>query len=229
MHFLPDIYVACEVCKGRRYNREALEVKFRGRSIADVLEMTVDEACALFENQPRINRKLRTLQDVGLGYIRLGQPATQLSGGEAQRVKLSTELSRRDTGRTVYILDEPTTGLHFADVEKLLGVLHRLTDAGNTVIVIEHNLDVLKTADHIIDLGPDGGDRGGEVVAIGTPEEVAGNPKSATGEYLRPLLGLHPVPSSAAAHAPSNGRGNGRAQPATARGRRRTERTAAAV
>jgi excinuclease ABC subunit A len=229
MHFLPDIYVACEVCKGRRYNREALEVKFRGRSIADVLEMTVDEAAQLFENQPRIARKLHTLQDVGLGYIRLGQPATQLSGGEAQRVKLSTELSRRDTGRTVYILDEPTTGLHFADVEKLLGVLHRLTDSGNTVIVIEHNLDVLKTADHIIDLGPDGGDRGGEVVAIGTPEEVAGNPKSATGEYLRPLLGLHPVPSSAAAHAPSNGRGNGRAQPATARGRRRTERTAAAV
>jgi excinuclease ABC subunit A len=205
MHFLPDIYVSCEVCKGRRYNREALEVKFRGKSIADVLEMTVDEAALLFENQPRIARKMHTLQDVGLGYIRLGQPATQLSGGEAQRVKLSTELSRRDTGRTVYILDEPTTGLHFADVEKLLGVLHRLTDAGNTVIVIEHNLDVLKTADHIIDLGPDGGDRGGEVLVEGTPEQVAASERSATGEYLRPLLGHHPMPSSAIAHAPSNG------------------------
>jgi excinuclease ABC subunit A len=227
MHFLPDIYVACEVCKGRRYNREALEVKFRGRSIADVLEMTVDEAAQLFENQPRIARKMQTLQDVGLGYIRLGQPATQLSGGEAQRVKLSTELSRRDTGRTVYILDEPTTGLHFADVEKLLGVLHRLTDAGNTVIVIEHNLDVLKTADHIIDLGPDGGDRGGEVIALGTPEEVAVDPRSATGEYLRPLLGRHAMPSSALAHAPSNGRGNGRAE--TPKRTRRGPRAAATV
>jgi excinuclease ABC subunit A len=188
MHFLPDIYVPCEVCKGRRYNREALEVKFRGKSIADVLEMTVDEAAVLFEHQPRILRRMRTLQDVGLGYIRLGQPATQLSGGEAQRVKLSTELSRRDTGSTLYILDEPTTGLHFADVEKLLAVLHRLVDAGNTVIVIEHNLDVLKTADHIIDLGPGGGDGGGEVVAAGTPEEVAANPRSATGEYLARTL-----------------------------------------
>ena len=188
MHFLPDIYVPCEVCKGRRYNREALEVKFRGKSIADVLEMTVDEAAVLFEHQPRINRRLHTLQDVGLGYIRLGQPATQLSGGEAQRVKLSTELSRRDTGSTLYILDEPTTGLHFADVEKLLVVLHRLVDAGNTVIVIEHNLDVLKTADHIIDLGPGGGDGGGEIVAEGTPEQVAANPRSATGEYLARML-----------------------------------------
>jgi excinuclease ABC subunit A len=188
MHFLPDIYVPCEVCKGRRYNREALEVKFRNKSIADVLDMTVDEAASLFENQPRILRRLRTLQDVGLGYIRLGQPATQLSGGEAQRVKLSTELSRRDTGSTLYILDEPTTGLHFADVEKLLTVLHRLVDAGNTVIVIEHNLDVLKTADHIIDLGPGGGDAGGEVVAEGTPEQVAADPRSATGEYLRRVL-----------------------------------------
>ncbi|MGP8161208.1 MAG: excinuclease ABC subunit UvrA [Candidatus Dormibacteria bacterium] len=189
MHFLPDIYVACDVCKGRRYTREALEVKFRGKSIADVLEMTVDEAAALFANQPRIVRRLRTLQDVGLGYIRLGQPATQLSGGEAQRVKLSTELSRRDTGRTLYILDEPTTGLHFADVEKLLQVLHRLVDAGNTVIVIEHNLDVVKTADWIVDLGPDGGDAGGEVVAAGTPEMIAGEPRSATGSYLRRIIG----------------------------------------
>ncbi len=189
MHFLPDIYVACDVCKGRRYTREALEVKFRGKSIADVLEMTVDEAAELFVNQPRILRRLRTLQDVGLGYIRLGQPATQLSGGEAQRVKLSTELSRRDTGRTLYILDEPTTGLHFADVEKLLNVLHRLVDQGNTVIVIEHNLDVIKTADWIVDLGPGGGDAGGEVVVDGTPEMVAGEPRSATGEYLRRIIG----------------------------------------
>src|SRR6202790_23279 len=188
MHFLPDIYVACDVCKGRRYNREALEVKFRGKNIADVLDMTVDEAAVLFENQPRIVRRLRTLQDVGLGYIRLGQPATQLSGGEAQRVKLSTELSRRGTGSTVDILDEPPTGLHFADVEKLLVVLHRLVDAGNTVIVIEHNLDVIKTADHVIDLGPAGGDGGGEVIAVGTPEEIAAAPLSATGDYLRPLL-----------------------------------------
>ncbi|MGI8848056.1 MAG: excinuclease ABC subunit UvrA [Candidatus Dormibacteria bacterium] len=192
MHFLPDIYVACEVCKGRRYNKEALEVKFRGRSIADVLAMTVDEAGELFANQPRILRRLTTLQDVGLGYIRLGQPATQLSGGEAQRVKLSTELSRRDTGRTLYILDEPTTGLHFADVERLLFVLHRLVDAGNTVIVIEHNLDVIKTADWLVDLGPDGGDGGGEVLVTGTPEDVAREPRSATGEYLGRILGKTP-------------------------------------
>ncbi len=202
MHFLPDIYVPCEVCKGRRYNREALQVLFRDRSIADVLDMTVDEAVALFENQPRIVRKLRTLQDVGLGYIRLGQPATQLSGGEAQRVKLSTELSRRGTGSTVYILDEPTTGLHFADVEKLLTVLHRLVDAGNTVIVIEHNLDVIKTADHVIDLGPAGGEGGGEVIALGTPEEIAAATLSATGEYLRPLLRRQQA--EAAAPAPSS-------------------------
>jgi excinuclease ABC subunit A len=188
MHFLPDIYVTCEVCKGKRYNREALEVKFRDKSIADVLAMTVDDAAELFANQPRIARRLHTLQDVGLGYIRLGQPATQLSGGEAQRIKLSLELGRRDTGNTLYILDEPTTGLHFADVEKLLTVLHRLVDAGNTVIVIEHNLDVIKTADHLIDLGPGGGDKGGRVVAGGTPEEVAANRHSATGEFLQPLL-----------------------------------------
>jgi excinuclease ABC subunit A len=215
MHFLPDIYVPCEVCKGRRYNREALEVKFRGKSIADVLDMTVDEAAHLFENQPRILRRLRTLQDVGLGYIRLGQPATQLSGGEAQRVKLSTELSRRDTGSTLYILDEPTTGLHFADVDKLLAVLHRLVDAGNTVIVIEHNLDVLKTADHIIDLGPGGGDSGGEVVASGTPEEVARNPRSATGQYLYRMLAM----SGDGTHAAGNG--SGATPPARARIKRR--------
>jgi excinuclease ABC subunit A len=188
MQFLPDVYVPCEVCHGRRYNEEALEIRFRGKNIADVLEMTVDEALEIFENIPRIQRKLQTLSDVGLGYIRLGQPATQLSGGEAQRVKLATELSRRATGRTVYILDEPTTGLHFADIEKLLGVLQRLTDAGNTIIVIEHNLDVIKCADWLIDLGPDGGDRGGMILATGTPEEVAENPRSYTGEALRRIV-----------------------------------------
>jgi excinuclease ABC subunit A len=188
MHFLPDVYVPCEVCKGKRYNREALEVRFKAHSIADVLDMSVEEAVDLFQNQPRIARKLQTLADVGLGYIRLGQPATTLSGGEAQRVKLSTELSRRDTGQTFYILDEPTTGLHFADIERLLRVLQTLVDRGNTVVVIEHNLDVLKTADHIIDLGPEGGDAGGEVVAEGTPEAVAANPRSYTGQYLRSFL-----------------------------------------
>jgi excinuclease ABC subunit A len=188
MHFLPDVYVPCEVCKGKRYNREALEVKYRGKSIADVLDMSVEEAAEVFDKIPRIKRKLQTLVEVGLGYIKLGQPATQLSGGEAQRVKLTEELSRRDTGRTFYILDEPTTGLHFADVERLLNVLHRLVDAGNTVLVIEHNLDVLKTADHIIDLGPEGGEKGGEVVAVGTPEEIVRNPHSFTGQYLKSVL-----------------------------------------
>jgi excinuclease ABC subunit A len=188
MHFLPDVYVPCEVCHGTRYSREVQEVKFRGQSISDVLELTVDEAMDVFENVPRIRAKLKTLHDVGLGYIRLGQPATQLSGGEAQRVKLSTELSRRDTGKTLYVLDEPTTGLHYADVERLLAVLHRLVDHGNTVVVIEHNLDVLKTADWIIDLGPEGGDRGGYVVAEGTPESLALASNSYTGEYLRPIL-----------------------------------------
>ncbi|HEY0493630.1 MAG TPA: excinuclease ABC subunit UvrA [Candidatus Dormibacteraeota bacterium] len=188
MHFLPDVYVPCEVCKGKRYNREALEVKYRGKSIADVLDMSVEEAAELFDKIPRIKRKLQTLVEVGLGYIKLGQPATQLSGGEAQRVKLTEELSRRDTGRTFYILDEPTTGLHFADVERLLNVLHRLVDAGNTVLVIEHNLDVLKTADHIIDLGPEGGEKGGQVVAVGTPEEIVRNPRSFTGQYLKSVL-----------------------------------------
>ncbi len=188
MHFLPDVYVPCEVCKGKRYNRETLEVRFRGKSIADVLELTVEDALHFFENQPRIRQKLETVNDVGLGYIHLGQSATTLSGGEAQRVKLATELSKRDTGRTLYILDEPTTGLHFEDVRLLLDVLHRLVDRGNTVLVIEHNLDVIKTADWIIDLGPEGGTRGGTVVAAGTPEEVAEIEESHTGIYLKPLL-----------------------------------------
>ena len=188
MHFLPDVYVPCEVCKGKRYNRETLEVRFKGKNIAEVLEMSVAEAAEFFSAIPPIARHMNTLNDVGLGYIKLGQPAPTLSGGEAQRVKLSTELSKRSTGKTLYILDEPTTGLHFDDVSKLLGVLHRLVDGGNTVVVIEHNLDVIKTADHLIDLGPDGGAGGGTIVASGTPEEVAATPGSYTGEFLRPLL-----------------------------------------
>ncbi|HKW44300.1 MAG TPA: excinuclease ABC subunit UvrA [Candidatus Eremiobacteraceae bacterium] len=188
MHFLPDVYVPCETCKGRRYNQQTLEVKYKGKSIADVLEMRVDEAAVFFENLSRIHNKLKTICDVGLGYIQMGQPATTLSGGEAQRVKLATELSRRGTGRTFYILDEPTTGLHFADVAHLLRVLQRLVDGGNTVLVIEHNLDVIKTADHIIDLGPEGGDKGGHLVAVGTPEQVAANPASHTGQYLKRVL-----------------------------------------
>ena len=188
MHFLPDIYVPCEVCKGRRYNRETLEVKYKGKSIHDVLEMTIEESLDFFENVPKIKRRLQTIYDVGLGYVKVGQPATTLSGGEAQRVKLATELSKRPTGRTVYILDEPTTGLHAADVHKLVDVLQTLVDAGNTVIVIEHNLDVIKTADYIIDLGPEGGDKGGQVVVCGTPEQVAACPGSYTGEYLKKLL-----------------------------------------
>ena len=188
MHFLPDVYVACDVCKGKRYNRETLEVKYKGKSIYDVLEMTVEEGLEFFKDLPRIERKLRTLYDVGLGYIKIGQPATTLSGGEAQRVKLATELSRRPTGKTVYILDEPTTGLHIADVHRLIEVLQKLVDTGNTVIVIEHNLDLIKTADHIIDLGPEGGDTGGTVIAEGTPEQVAETPGSYTGEYIRMML-----------------------------------------
>ncbi len=188
MHFLPDIYVPCEVCKGKRYNRETLEVHYKGKSIYDVLEMTVDEGVEFFEHIPKIARKLKTLQDVGLGYIKIGQPATTLSGGEAQRVKLSTELSKRATGKTIYILDEPTTGLHNADVHRLIQVLQQLTDQGNTVLVIEHNLNVIKVADHIIDLGPEGGDGGGRIVAEGTPEEVAECPQSYTGQYLKPYL-----------------------------------------
>lgn len=188
MHFLPDVYVPCEVCGGKRYNRETLEVKYKGKSIYDVLEMTVEEGCEFFSNIPKIERKLKTLSEVGLGYIKIGQPATTLSGGEAQRVKLAAELSKRGTGKTVYILDEPTTGLHIADVHKLIEVLQKLVDAGNTVIVIEHNLDLIKTADYIIDLGPEGGDQGGTIVAQGTPEQVAQNEKSYTGHYLKPLL-----------------------------------------
>ena len=188
MHFLPDVYVPCEVCKGKRYNRETLEVKYKGKSIYDVLDMTVEEAMHFFENVPSIRRKMETLYDVGLSYIRLGQPSTTLSGGEAQRIKLATELSKRSTGKTIYILDEPTTGLHFADVHKLTEILHRLTGDGNTVIVIEHNLDVIKTADYIIDIGPEGGDKGGTVIATGTPEEIAESPVSYTGKYIKPML-----------------------------------------
>ncbi|HEU0316602.1 MAG TPA: excinuclease ABC subunit UvrA, partial [Solirubrobacteraceae bacterium] len=207
MHFLPDVYVPCEQCHGRRYNRETLEVRFKGKTVADVLEMPVDEAVVFFEHIPKIFRRLVTLRDVGLGYIRLGQPATTLSGGEAQRVKLATELSKIATGRTLYILDEPTTGLHFADVQRLLEVLQRLVDAGNTVVVIEHNLDVIKSADRLIDMGPEGGDEGGLVIAHGTPEEVGAVPGSHTGEFLAALL------------APA---------PAATRPRRRRQRVAAA-
>lgn len=188
MHFLPDVYVPCEVCQGKRYNRETLEVKYKGKSIYDVLDMTVEEALTFFEAVPSIRRKIETLYDVGLSYVKLGQPSTTLSGGEAQRIKLATELSRRSTGNTIYILDEPTTGLHFADVHKLVEIIHRLTEGGNTVVVIEHNLDVIKTADYIIDMGPEGGDRGGTVVACGTPEEVAGVPASYTGRYIERIL-----------------------------------------
>ena len=219
MQFLPDVYVTCEVCKGKRYNREALEIHFKGKSIADVLEMTIGEALDFFAAVPNVRLKLQTLYDVGLGYVHLGQPATTLSGGEAQRVKLATELSRRATGRTLYVLDEPTTGLHFADVEKLLEVLHRLVDGGNTVLVIEHNLDVIKTADWIVDLGPDGGNRGGQIIAEGTPEQVAAAPGSATGEYLARVLRGEPlVPLSDVTFAEASGRGNGN-------GRRAAEKT----
>ena len=188
MHFLPDVYVPCDVCHGARYNRETLEVRYRGKSIADVLEMTADEALSFFENLPRIRDKVATLVEVGLDYVKLGQSSTTLSGGEAQRVKLATELARRATGRTMYILDEPTTGLHMYDVQKLLDVLQKLVDAGNTVLVIEHNLDVIKCADHIIDLGPEGGDGGGNIVVTGTPEEVAQCAASYTGQYLKRML-----------------------------------------
>jgi excinuclease ABC subunit A len=188
MHFLPDVYVPCDVCRSKRYNRETLEIRYKGKNIHEVLDMTVEDAAEFFRNVPVIAKKLTTLMDVGLSYVRLGQNATTLSGGEAQRVKLAKELSKRDTGNTLYILDEPTTGLHFHDIEHLLAVLHRLRDKGNSIVVIEHNLDVIKTADWVIDLGPEGGDGGGEIIAVGTPEDVAGNKASFTGAYLRPLL-----------------------------------------
>jgi excinuclease ABC subunit A len=188
MHFLPDVYVTCDVCKGKRYNREALEIKYKGATISDVLDMTVEQAATFFENVPTIARKLETLVEVGLGYIRLGQPATTFSGGEAQRIKLATELSRRATGKTLYILDEPTTGLHSADVKRLLGILQKLVEGGNSMVIIEHNLDVIKSADHIIDMGPEGGLGGGIVVAEGTPEQITKNKNSFTGHYLKPLL-----------------------------------------
>ena len=201
MHFLPDVYVACDVCKGKRYNRETLEIRYKGKTISDMLDMTVEDAQPFFAAVPMIARKLQTLLDVGLSYVRLGQNATTLSGGEAQRVKLAKELSKRATGNTLYILDEPTTGLHFHDIAQLLGVLQRLRDQGNTIVVIEHNLDVIKTADWIIDLGPEGGNGGGQLIAEGTPEEVAANRNSYTGQYLAPLLA---------------GRGTGKSKPAEA-------------
>ena len=189
MHFLPDVYVACDVCQGQRYNRETLEIRYKGKNIKEVLEMTVNQAAAFFSRIEKIRSKLQTLVEVGLGYIQIGQPATTLSGGEAQRVKLSRELSKKGTGKTVYILDEPTTGLHADDIRRLLDVLNQLVDAGNTVIVIEHNMDVIKTADHIIDLGPEGGEEGGHVIACGTPEEICAIPDSYTGQYLAKILG----------------------------------------
>ena len=190
MHFLPDVYVPCEQCHGKRYNRETLEIHYKGKNVAEILEMTVEEALKFFDAVPSIRNKLQTLTDVGMGYVHLGQPATTLSGGEAQRVKLATELAKRATGKTFYILDEPTTGLHFDDVARLLQVLSRLVESGNTVVVIEHNLDVIKTADWVIDLGPEGGDKGGELVAAGTPEEIALVATSHTGRYLRPVVGM---------------------------------------
>ena len=188
MHFLPDVYVPCDVCKGKRYNHETLEIKFKGKNISDILEMTVEEALTFFDKIPKIKNKIQTLNDVGLGYIKLGQSSTTLSGGEAQRVKLATELSKRATGKTLYILDEPTTGLHIADVHKLVDILQRLVDTGNTIIVIEHNLDLIKTCDHIIDLGPEGGEKGGEVIAVGTPEQIVKNDRSYTGKFLKKYL-----------------------------------------
>ena len=199
MHFLPDVYVTCDACRGKRYNRETLEVEFRGKSIADVLDMTVEEGAQFFKAIPAVRDKLETLERVGLGYIKVGQQATTLSGGEAQRVKLAKELAKRATGRTLYILDEPTTGLHFHDVAKLLEVLHRLVDAGNSVLVIEHNLDVIKTADWIVDLGPEGGDGGGKIVCAGTPEDVAASPASHTGHYLQGLFNRRSGKASTAA------------------------------
>jgi excinuclease ABC subunit A len=214
MHFLPDVYVPCEQCHGKRYNRETLEVRFKGKTIADVLEMPIEEALEFFAHIPKIRRRVETLNDVGLGYMRLGQPATTLSGGEAQRVKLAAELCKVATGRTLYILDEPTTGLHFADTQRLLEVLDRLVQAGNTIVVIEHNLDVIKVSDRIIDLGPEGGEEGGKLIAAGTPEEVAQVPGSHTGRFLADIL---PAPKAA------------RAKPAARRTRPRRKATAAAT
>jgi excinuclease ABC subunit A len=227
MNFLPDVHVTCEQCRGRRYNRETLEVKWKGKSIADVLEMTIEEACEFFRDQPRIARKLSTLRDVGLGYLALGQAATTLSGGEAQRMKLSAELAKKDTGKTVYLLDEPTTGLHFADVARLLEVLERLRDKGNTLIVIEHNLDVVKTADWIVDLGPEGGEGGGEVVAAGTPEEVAAVERSYTGQFLRPLLAKAAKPAGKPAPVPENVPGTSQNASEPAKNRPKTVKKAA--
>src|SRR5206468_4126177 len=219
MNFLPDVYVPCEVCKGARYNRETLELHYKGKTISEVLDMPIDEAAELFKPISRIARHLDTLVDVGLGYVRLGQPAPTLSGGEAQRVKLAAELQKRSTGRTIYVLDEPTTGLHFEDVSKLLGVLHSLVDKGNTVVVIEHNLDVIKTADWVIDMGPEGGSGGGAVVATGTPEEIAGVAASHTGRFLAPLFETRPAPSKprkvAARKAPAKAPARGRARAAS--------------
>jgi excinuclease ABC subunit A len=198
MHFLPDVYVTCEVCRGHRYNEQTLRIEWKGKNIAQVLETSVSDALALFEHHRQLRTILRTLDDVGLGYIALGQSATTLSGGEAQRIKLSRELAKRDTGKTLYLLDEPTTGLHFEDVRRLLAVLGRLTEAGNTVLVIEHNLDVIKTADYIVDVGPEGGSRGGDIVAVGTPEEVARVSASFTGQFLAPMLGIKRGRASAA-------------------------------
>ena len=209
MHFLPDVYVPCEQCHGKRYNRETLEVRFKGKTIADVLEMPIEEAVEFFAHIPKIRRRLQALHDVGMGYIHLGQPATTLSGGEAQRVKLATELSKRATGQTLYILDEPTTGLHFADIQRLLDVLQRLVEAGNSVVVIEHNLDVIKTADQIIDMGPEGGEEGGRLMAAGTPEEVAAVEASHTGAFLRELVSAKPA------------KGGGRRRAAGGRARRK--------
>ena len=216
MQFLPDVYVTCEVCDGSRYNREALDILYRGRTIADVLDMTVEEAHKFFGNIPVVERRLGTLVDVGLGYIRLGQPATTLSGGEAQRIKLASELSKRATGKTVYILDEPTTGLHFSDVRRLIDVLQRLVDSGNTVIVIEHNLDVIKSANWLIDLGPEGGDAGGEVVAVGTPEQVAVEPESYTGQYLKRVLAPRLKDRKGRSHAGRGSRMSKRKKPVKA-------------
>ncbi|HUJ34247.1 MAG TPA: hypothetical protein VLW51_03490, partial [Solirubrobacteraceae bacterium] len=218
MHFLPDVYVPCEQCHGKRYNRETLDVRFKGKTIADVLEMPIEEALEFFTHIPKIRRRVETLNDVGLGYMRLGQPATTLSGGEAQRVKLAAELSKVATGRTIYILDEPTTGLHFADIQRLLEVLERLVDAGNTVVVIEHNLDVIKVSDHIIDLGPEGGEEGGQVIVSGTPEKVAATAGSYTGVFLSEVLPVRASrsASSAAKKAPAGTNGAARKAPARA-------------